>query len=127
VTPIAGIAQSGLAAATQKVDASASNLANANDTSAVGSSSGYQPVQVQNVTVLGGGVVARAVTVKPASLIAYDPSSSVATAQGYVNEPNIDPVAEVTNQLAAGHAFVFSLKALEIANENEKTLLDIKS
>ena len=47
VTPVAAIAQSGIAAATLKLNASASNLANANDTSALGAK-GYQPIQVNN-------------------------------------------------------------------------------
>jgi flagellar basal-body rod protein FlgC len=124
---MAGIAQSGLTAATQQVNASASNLANANDSSPVGSTSGFQPVQVQNVTAPGGGIVGKAVTVKPASLISFDPSSPVANAQGLALEPNIDPIAEVTNQLVGGHAFAFSLLALRAADEEEKSLLDIKS
>lgn len=125
VTSISGIAQSGLAAATVTLDASASNVANADDTSAVGSANGYQPLQVQQSAVPGGGVVAQAVTAKPASLIAYDPGSPVANPQGFVDAPEIDPISEVSNQLAASHAFAFSLKVLQAANKDEESLFDI--
>jgi flagellar basal-body rod protein FlgC len=127
VTPATAIALSGLTAATLKLNTSASNLANVDDTSPVGSTSGYQPLQVQNSAAPGGGVIAKAVTVKPASLLAYDPSSPVANAQGLVQAPEIDPITEVTNQLAASQAFAYQLKVLQTANENEKTLLNLQT
>ncbi len=127
MTPAAAIAVSGLAAATLKLNVSASNLANANDTSALGSSNGYKPLGVIDTPVGGGGVIATAVTLKPGSLIAYDPTSPLASAQGLVLAPEIDPVTEISNQIAAGHAFAFSLDALQVAEEDQKALLDLKT
>ena len=124
MTPAAAIALSGLTATTLKLNASASSLANADDTSAVGSR-GYVPVQVEDSAAPGGGVVAQAIAVKPASLIAYDPASPLATAQGLIDTPDIAPITEITNQLQARQAFAFSLEALRVAEEDQKALLDV--
>jgi flagellar basal-body rod protein FlgC len=124
VTSAADIALSGLAAATLKLNASASNIANAGDTSAVGAS-GYKPVQVVNSPTPGGGVTAQAVTVKPSSLIVYDPMSPVANAQGLVQAPQIDPIQEIGMLQTARTAFAYSLKALRVANQEQKALLDV--
>jgi flagellar basal-body rod protein FlgC len=125
VTPAAAIAGSGLAAATLGLTVSAANLANANDTSAPGSKSAYSPRTATQSATPGGGVSAQAVTVKTAQLLVYDPASPVAGANGMVQTPEIDPVSEVTNQIAAGRAFAFSLEALKAANDEQKQLLDL--
>ena len=123
---MAAIAQSGIAAATLKLNASASNTVNANDTSAVGAS-GYLPLGVNNSAVPTGGVVAHAVTLKPGTMVIYDPTSAAANARGFADAPEIDPIAETSNMLAAGKAFAFSVKVLKAADDEEKTLLDMTS
>lgn len=126
MTPIAAIAQSGLAVATLKLNASAANLANAADTSAIGAS-GYQPIAVDGSAAPDGGVAARAVTLNSPPIIAYDPNAPAANARGYVDAPEIDPISEVSNILAAGRAFAFSAKALKDADKDAQTLLDLKT
>jgi len=126
VSPVADIAQSGMTAATLKLNASASNLANANDTSAVGAK-GYQPIQVNNTALPGGGVLAQAVTLKPGTMVIYDPTASASNALGFAQAPEIDPIAEVSNTLAAGRAFAFSVKVMKAADDDENTLLDLKT
>jgi flagellar basal-body rod protein FlgC len=116
---------SGLNAASLTLNASASNLANADDVSAVGGAPAYSPIGVQQSAQPGGGVVASAVTLKPSQLLAYDPNSPVANAVGLVQAPEIDPVAEITNQLLSGQNFAYSLAALKAANEEQQTLLDM--
>lgn len=127
MTSAVSIAQSGLAAATLSLAVSASNVANIGDTSPVGSTGGYAPGQTVASPAAGGGVTAQAVTVKPSRLIAYDPSSPIATAQGLVQTPDIDPISEVTNQLQASTAFAYSLQALKVAQREQQSLLDITS
>jgi len=127
VSSIFAIAESGLAAATSMLNASASNIANIADTSPVGAVGAYVPRQVKTSAAPGGGVVAQAVTVKPAQLVTYDPASPLAGVKGMVDTPDIDPIAEVTNQLAAGVAFAYSLAALQVADEEEKQALDMKA
>ena len=126
MSPVADIAQSGMTAATLKLNASASNLANANDTSALGAK-GYLPIRVDNSAVPTGGVLAQAVTLKPGTMVIYDPTASAANALGFAQAPEIDPIAEISNTLAAGRAFAFSVKVLKIADDEEKTLLDLKT
>ena len=70
-------------------------------------------------------MVARAAAVKPASLIAYDPALPLATAQALIDTPDIAPITEITNQLAARQSFEFSLEALRVAEEDQKSLLDM--
>jgi flagellar basal-body rod protein FlgC len=124
VTTAVSIAQSGLAAATLSLNVSAANIANVGDTSPVGAA-GYTPSQAVVSSVSGGGVSAQAVTVKPSQLIAYEPGSPIATAQGLVQTPDIDPISQVTNQLQANSAFAASLKALKAAQEAQQSVLDI--
>ena len=126
MTPVAAIAQSGIAAATLKLNASASNTVNANDRSALGAS-GYQPLAVDNSALPTGGVLAQAVTLKPGTMVVYDPTSSAANARGLADAPEIDPVNEMSNTLAAGRAFAFSVKVLKAADGEDKTLLDMKT
>ena len=126
MTPAAAIALSGMTAATLRLNVSASNLANAQDEAPVGAP-GYQPLGVVQSPAPGGGVAARAVTLKPASFLSYDAASPLANAQGLVSAPEIDPVSEIGAQISAGSAFAFSLKALEAANQTEKALLDLKT
>ena len=118
------IAQSGLAAATLRLNVSASNIANLDDTSPVGAA-GYAPSQVVTSATPGGGVSAQAVTVKPAQLLTYDPASPLAGVQGMLDTPDIDPITEVTNQLTAGIAFAYSLAALQAADEEQQQTLDM--
>ncbi|MFI4933466.1 MAG: flagellar basal body rod protein FlgC [Caulobacterales bacterium] len=126
MSPAAAIALSGMTAATVQLTTSASNLANANDASAVGTP-GYQPLETMNSPAPGGGVTAKAVTIKQPAVLSYDPTSPLANAEGLISTPEIDPIGEIGNQIVAGRAFAFSLKALEIADENDKVLLDLKT
>jgi flagellar basal-body rod protein FlgC len=125
VSSIFAIAQSGLAAANSMLNVSASNIANIDDASPVGAVGGFNPSQVETSPAPGGGVIAQAVTVKPAQLLAYNPASPLANAQGLVDMPNIDPITEVTNQLTAGIAFAYSLAALKAADEEQRQTLDM--
>jgi len=126
VNSITATAQSGLAAATLSLSAAAANIANAGDTSAIGAS-GYQPIAVDNSTTPGGGVAAQAVTLNSPPLVAYDPTSPVANARGYLDAPEIDPISEVSNTLAAGRAFASSVKVMKAADKDQQTLLDLKT
>lgn len=127
VSSAAAIAGSGLAAATLGLTVSAANLVNAGDKAAPGSPGAYAPRGVRLSPAPGGGVSAQVVTLKTAQLLVYDPASPVAGAGGLVQTPEIDPVSEITNQIAAGRAFAFSLEALKAADEEQKQLLDLKA
>ncbi|HEY1426169.1 MAG TPA: hypothetical protein VGF50_05810 [Caulobacteraceae bacterium] len=120
-------AGSGLAAASLGLTVSAANLANAGVKGAPGSPGAYAPRGVKQSPAPGGGVSAQVVTLKTAQLLVYDPASPVAGAGGLVQTPEIDPVSEITNQMAAGRAFAVSLEALKVADDEQKQLLDVKT
>ena len=126
MSPVSAIAASGLVAATLKLGASAGNVANANDTAKVGAQPAFNPLGVETSALPEGGVVANAVTLSPGQTLAFDPTSPLANAQGLVQAPEIDPVAEISNQLLARQAFAASLAALKVADDEQKTLLNIK-
>jgi flagellar basal-body rod protein FlgC len=125
VNAAAAITQSALVAATVRLDVSASNLANAQDAAPIGAAPAYAPKQVIQTTVAGGGALAKAVSLRPGQLIAYDPASPVASAQGLTQTPDIQPVTEVTNQLAASRAFAFALQAWRTAMDEQQTALNM--
>ncbi|HZZ88433.1 MAG TPA: flagellar basal body rod C-terminal domain-containing protein [Caulobacteraceae bacterium] len=126
MTPIAAIAQSGLVAATLKLTTSAANIANADDRSRMGAR-GYQPLRTVQAASPTGGVTAQAVTLKPGTAVIYDPTSSLANVRGFVQAPEIDPISEVSNMIAAGQAFAFQVKVLKVADKEQKSLLDVKA
>ncbi|MEJ0066942.1 MAG: flagellar basal body rod C-terminal domain-containing protein [Caulobacteraceae bacterium] len=64
-------------------------------------------------------------TLKPGTTVIYDPTASAANALGLVQAPEIDPIAETSNMLAAGRAFAFSVKVLKAADDEDKTLLNM--
>ena len=103
------IAGSGMTAQAQRLNAVASNLANAD--SAVDSNG--QPYRARQVvfsaTDLGGGVsgvrVAGVVEDPSPMREVYDPRHPMANAKGYVTLPNVSVVEEMVNMIAASRAY----------------------
>jgi len=126
VTPVAAIALSGLDAATLKLSTSASNIANADDRARLGAR-GYRPLGTVQSALPTGGVAAQAVTLKSGGFVIYDPTSSLANARGFLQAPEIDPISEVSNFIAAGQAYAFQVKVLRVADKEQKSLLDAKA
>jgi len=126
MSAVQDITASALVAAALKLSASAANIANAQDAARVGARPAFKPFGVQNSPLPGGGVVATAVTLGPSQTLAFDPTSPLANPQGLVQLPEVDPVSEISNQLAGSQAFAFALKALKVADDEERTLLNIK-
>jgi flagellar basal body rod protein FlgC len=88
---------------------------------------GYRPLGVIESPLPEGGVAAQSAPLKPGTAVIYDPTSAVANARGFVQAPEINPIVEVSNLLAAGQAFAFSVKVLKAAAKEDKALLDIKA
>jgi flagellar basal-body rod protein FlgC len=124
VLPIAG---SGMTAESQRLSAVASNIANAN--SMAGSDG--QPYRAREVvfqavptpssgsgpSVTGMAGVKVAAVVESAEPLkeSYDPSSSFADANGYVQMPNVDPVEEMVNMISAQQDYQADLEAFNVA------------
>ena len=104
------ISASGLAAASLRLQAAASNIVNAD-------SSAYQPV---SQVPAQGGVNA---SLQPVTaLLAYNPA--YAHVQGMVAQPNVDLPAEIVNMKEAANSFRASLAAYKFSSQMFKALLD---
>jgi flagellar basal-body rod protein FlgC len=125
------IAGSAMSAQSQRLNAVASNLANADSvTSTNGQPYRSKQVIFSAVPIAGS---ARAGTGAAASGVAvtgviedsapgrrvYDPKHAVADAQGYVTMPNVNTVEEMVNMIAASRAYQNNIEMLNTA----KTLM----
>lgn len=131
IDAILRIAASGMNAAAKRVGAAASNIANAQDVSHLEprpeDPPTFQPLQVAQSPVAGGGVKATFQPVTPATVTAPDPTSHLADENGLVALPNVDLGTELVETMAAQRAFEANLKTIQAAQEMEAQLLDVKS
>jgi flagellar basal-body rod protein FlgC len=118
-------ALSGLTAASRRVDAAASNIANVNTAGSFdpGGQAPYKPVDALQTSQSGGGVRAEFVDRDPASFAAYNPSSPLASGEGLVAVPNVDLATEIVNMKEAEIAYKANLKALQTAADLTDELL----
>jgi flagellar basal-body rod protein FlgC len=136
------ISATGLTAERLQMDVTAENLANAQSTnngnpykpqavelSSVGSGSSFQ---AELSSALGGqaqapggvevtGIVSENV---PDQLV-YDPGNPQANAQGYVKEPNIQPVTEMTNMISESNAYQADVTAMDTSKQMYSETLSI--
>ncbi|CAB3651524.1 MULTISPECIES: flagellar basal body rod protein FlgC [Achromobacter] len=126
------IAGSALSAQSQRMNVSASNMANAD--SVIGPDG--QPYRARQVVfqvnpapgqAMGqeiGGVRVAGVIQDPSPLKqVYDPKNPLADAQGYISMPNVDPVAETVNMIAASRSYQANVEVLNTAKSlMQKTL-----
>lgn len=132
------VAQSGLMASMMRLNASASNVVNADSVGSIAATSAslpasganagraaYQPLAVDQQTVSGGGVTASYGAVQPASVARYDPSSSMADASGMVAAPNVDLVGERIQQITARYDFQANIEVIHAADEMQKASIDL--
>ena len=118
------VAGSALTAQSVRLNAVASNMANADSiTSADGSP--YRAKQVVFEAVPMGNESAQGVRVKqvvesaaPPRVI-YDPKNPAANADGYVSMPNVDAVEEMVNMISASRSYQSNADVMNTA----KTLL----
>ena len=120
------IAAMGLRAADLRLEASASNLANMQSSGSTGATGPkpYAPVRVEQSSLPGGGVEAKAAPITPASVRQYEPDSPQADAKGFVAMPNVDMIAEVTNMVSAKMGFSSSLQVMQVSSDMIKKLFE---
>jgi len=116
------VSSSAMTAQSMRLNAVASNLANAD--SIVGSDG--QPYRAKQVVfeaapVAGNSALARGVRVRevvesaaPARMV-YDPRNPAADANGYVAFSNVDPVEEMTNMISASRAYQTNVEVMNTA------------
>lgn len=120
------IAGSALTAQSQRMNVSASNMANAE--SVVGPDG--QPYRARQVVFqvnpaagqamgqeIGGVTVAGVVQDNSPLKQIYDPKHPMANADGYVFMPNVDPVAETVNMIAASRSYQANVEVLNTAKQ----------
>lgn len=121
------IAGSALTAQSARLNAVASNLANAD--SAVGADG--QPYRAKQVVfkaipVEGGGIGVRVTQVVESAAplrMMYDPKNPAADAQGYVALPNVNVVDEMVNMISASRAYQNNVEVMNTAKSLlQKTL-----
>ncbi|KAG8151038.1 flagellar basal body rod protein FlgC [Burkholderia catarinensis] len=127
---IFGVAGSALSAQSQRLNVTASNLANA-DSATGPDGKPYKAKQVVFATdPIGGartasgqgvgGVRVTKVVDDPSPMKStYDPANPAADATGYVQMPNVDPVQEMVNMISASRSYQANVETLNTA----KTLM----
>jgi len=116
------ISGSALTAQSQRMNVSASNLANAD--SAVGpDGQPYRARQVvfqvapsaQSTHGIGGVAVAAVVEDATPPRLVYDPRHPLADDKGYVTLPNVDVVGETVNMISASRSYQANVEVLNTA------------
>ncbi|ANY15980.1 flagellar basal body rod protein FlgC [Bordetella pseudohinzii] len=128
------ISGSALAAQSQRLNVAASNLANADS---VAGPDG-QPYRARQVVFqvnppagqaqgqeIGGVKVVGVVEDQSPLKMVYDPRHPLANAQGYVAMPNVDPVAETVNMIAASRSYQANVEVLNTAKQLMQRTLTI--
>ena len=122
------IAGSGMSAESERLSAIASNIANANSAVAAGgqpyrarevvfqavSPNGQESEDTSSVGMKGVKVAAVVESSAPTHTV-YDPGSSFADANGYVQMPNVSPVDEMVNMISAQQDYQANLEAFNVA------------
>jgi flagellar basal-body rod protein FlgC len=121
---IFNVAGSAMTAQSQRMNVTASNLANAES---VAGPDG-QPYRAKQVVFelapgsqqdIGGVQVSRVVDDPSPPKMLYDPKNPLANAEGYVAMPNVNVVEEMTNMISASRSYQANVEVLNTA----KTLM----
>jgi len=136
MSSILSIAASGLAAAMQRLQVSAGNVANANTDGPLPSAgtavqsqypAAYVTQQVDQVAAPGGGTNVVVSNAQPGTVAAYDPTAPYADQNGQVAAPNVDIASEVVQQAIASYEFVANADVMSVEQKMMQTLLNIQT
>ncbi|SFM91722.1 flagellar basal-body rod protein FlgC [Izhakiella capsodis] len=116
------IAGSAMAAQSQRLNVSASNLANADSVTGPDG----QPYTAKQVVFqvdaaaglpTGGVKVAQVIDDPTPPRLVYDPGNPMADGKGYVKMPNVDVVAETVNTLSASRSYQANVEVLNTVKQ----------
>ncbi len=136
MSSIMSIAASGLAAAVQRLQVSANNVANANSDGPLPSASAadqsqyptaYVAQQVDQVATPDGGTSTVVSDAQPGTVTAYDPTAPYADPNGQVAAPNIDIANEVVQQAIASYEFTANTDVMSADQQMMQALLNIQT
>lgn len=124
-------ALSGFTAATQRLNVSAQNIANAESTQTqrdgVVVNEPYVPQRVAQRSLAEGGVVADVQDVSPATRNLYDPNNAAADANGVTAYPNVDTAEQLVNTQLALYTAQANLSVIKVQNKLNQSVLNIIS
>jgi len=119
---IFSIAGSALTAQTQRMNVSASNLANADSVTST-SGDAYHAKQVifqvddqGTGSVIGGVKVAKVIEDPTPMNLVYEPNHPLADERGYIQKPNVDVVGEMVNTISASRSYQANIEVINTAN-----------
>ena len=120
-------ALSGLMAASRKVEASASNIANMSTAGSIDENGKkpYTPIYAEQTTTESGAVKSTFKPYDPAFVPAYDPDSPFANKDGIIGTPNVDLAKESVNMTEAKIAYKASAAVIRASDEMNDALLNI--
>jgi len=114
------IAGSAMTAQSQRMNTTASNLANADSISGPDGKP-FRAHQVVFETAaadgqsIGGVRVARVIEDPSPMRLVHDPKNPLANAEGYVTMPNVNPVEEMVNMISASRSYQANVEVLNTA------------
>jgi flagellar basal-body rod protein FlgC len=127
---VIGIALTGLAAATKKVAASASNIANMQTAGSLeeGKQAPYTPITTQQATITDQsgnslGVSSQFVPKSNPYYSLYSPDSPFANEEGVIGMPNVDLAEEAVNMMIAEATYKANIATIKTADELTDELL----
>jgi flagellar basal-body rod protein FlgC len=137
------IAASGMNAASLRLEAAASNIANAQTegvlppprplaqpagTQAPELQAVYDPRWVDQVSLSSGaGGVSASIKARPDYSPAYKPDATYADAKGFVAVPNVDMAQETVGLITAQQSFKANMSVYQTADAMQQALLNIKA
>lgn len=126
MTNAISIALSGLNSATLRLNASASNIANAFTSGSVeeGEQAPYTPLDTTSKTGAVGGVQTQIVPRDNPFAAAYAPNSPFANEDGIIGVPNVDLAEEIVNMKLAEISYKANLNTIKVSGELFDELLD---
>ncbi|EJM95442.1 flagellar basal body rod protein FlgC [Herbaspirillum sp. YR522] len=117
---IFNVAGSAMSAQSQRLNATASNIANA-DSATGPDGTPYKAKQVVFQSIPIGGIkdsgvsVAAVVEDQAPPKLVYDPKHPMADANGYVAMPNVNPVEEMVNMISASRSYQTNVETMNTA------------
>ncbi|EGN75999.1 flagellar basal-body rod protein FlgC [Idiomarina sp. A28L] len=116
------ISGSALTAQSQRMNVAASNMANADSVSGPDGLP-YRAKQVvfesklQNGQGAGGVQVREVIEEQTPGRLEYRPGHPLANAEGYVQMPNVDPVAEMVNMISASRSYQANVEVMNTSKQ----------
>jgi flagellar basal-body rod protein FlgC len=129
---VSAIALTGLNTASTRLQVSASNLVNMDDSapmpgSGVPGPAPFVPTRVETISLGANGVQAQLSAAQPGTVPAYQPDSPYADGQGMVAAPDVDLAGELVEQMLAMQQYRASAALIAVDDRMQKATLDLLS